>query len=134
MPASASVVITGNPGGNIDQFVEHYELIRASGDDVVIDGPCMSACTLLTGIVPSERVCVTPRAVLGFHSAFFADPRTGKNLGFSELGTRKIWLTYPPKVRELLKQHGWDGTTAHTKIIPIQGDELHELYAPCKAS
>ena len=47
--------------------------MRDSGEHVVIDGPCLSACTLLTGIIPSDRVCVTQRAVLGFHAASYYD-------------------------------------------------------------
>ena len=35
------------------------------GEQVVIDGPCLSACTAL-GVIPRERICVTPRARLGF--------------------------------------------------------------------
>ena len=39
-----------------------------SGEKVIIDGPCLSACTLVLSTVPSNRICVTKRAVLGFHA------------------------------------------------------------------
>jgi hypothetical protein len=37
---------------------------------VAIDGTCASACTLLLGVIPHNRICVTPRAVLAFHAAW----------------------------------------------------------------
>ena len=46
-----------------------------SGERVVIDGPCLSACTLVLSTVPSNRICVTRRAVLGFHAARSIDTR-----------------------------------------------------------
>ena len=40
----------------------------------MIDGACLSACTLVLGIVPRERICVTQRAMLGFHAAWMPGP------------------------------------------------------------
>ena len=34
-----------------------------------INGACVSACAYVLGIMPKERVCVTPRAAFGFHMA-----------------------------------------------------------------
>ena len=34
-------------------------------------GICNSACTLVLGIVPLNRICATPRASLGFHQAYY---------------------------------------------------------------
>ncbi len=67
----AEVRISGDPGGEVAAYLHKYEEIRDSGQRVVIDGPCLSACTLLTGIIPRNRVCVTSRAVLGFHAASY---------------------------------------------------------------
>jgi len=41
-----------------------------NGEQVMIDGTCASACTMLLGVIPRNRICVTPRAVLAFHSAW----------------------------------------------------------------
>jgi hypothetical protein len=41
-----------------------------SGVLVIIDGKCLSACSMIIGTVPRDRICVTPNAVLGFHAAF----------------------------------------------------------------
>ena len=47
-----------------------FAAIRDSGERVVIDGNCFSACTLVTAIIPKERICVTERAVFGFHAGW----------------------------------------------------------------
>ena len=69
--ASADYRITRDHGGLVDQYKVKYASIRDRGERVVIDGICNSACTLVLGIVPLNRICVTPRASLGFHMAYF---------------------------------------------------------------
>ena len=32
---------------------------------------CNSACTLVFSIVPMNKICVTPRASLGFHQTYY---------------------------------------------------------------
>ena len=58
-------------GGLVEEYKAKYALIRDRGERVIIDGICNSACTLVLGIVPLNRVCVTPRASLGFHMAYY---------------------------------------------------------------
>lgn len=70
-PAYADLRITRDHGGYIDQYTEKYQRIRQRGERVIIDGICNSACTMVLGIVPLNRICVTPRASLGFHRAYF---------------------------------------------------------------
>ena len=74
-PAFAEVRILASPGGEVGPFLDLFEGVRNSGERVVIDGPCLSACTLVLSIVPSNRICVTRRAVLGFHAARSIDQR-----------------------------------------------------------
>ena len=69
--ASADVRITNDPGGEVSAYIQKFQEMRASGERIVIDGPCLSACTLLTGLMPRDHVCVTSRAVLGFHAASY---------------------------------------------------------------
>jgi hypothetical protein len=69
-PPGATMRITGDPGGMVVDYVERFEAARASGDPVIIDGACPSACTLAVGILPRGQVCATPNAVLGFHAAW----------------------------------------------------------------
>lgn len=129
-PAYATVVITKDGGGGMDEYYHRYETIRASGDTVRVEGLCASACTFMLGIVPDNRVCVTSKAVFGFHSASWFSPTTGQS-GFSVEGTRQLWAAYPARVRSLLRARGWDGTTEHTDLILIDG---RLLYKACRTN
>ena len=73
--AHADIRILASPGGEVGPFLQLFERVRASGERVVIDGPCLSACTLVLDMVPSDRICVTRRAILGFHGARSIDRR-----------------------------------------------------------
>src|SRR5580658_784669 len=71
--ASADVRIVSDPGGEVSAYILKFQEMRTAGEHVIIDGPCLSACTLLTGILLRNHVCVTSHAVLGFHAASYYD-------------------------------------------------------------
>jgi len=71
---NAEVRIVNDPGGRIGNYVARYERLRATGDAIAIDGYCASACTLVLGIVPRDKICVTSRAELLFHAAYNPAP------------------------------------------------------------
>src|SRR5258706_1341325 len=71
-PAGAAVRISNDFGGQIGHYLDRYTAMRNAGEQVVIDGSCLSACTLVLGVVPRDRICVTARARLGFHTALRA--------------------------------------------------------------
>jgi hypothetical protein len=125
--ASAEVRIVGDPGGEVSSFIHKYEQIRDSGERVVIDGPCLSACTLLTGIVPPSHVCVTPRAMLGFHAASYYDDAS-RSLVPTREGSALVMRLYPAEIRGWIARHG--GLTPH--IIQLRGRDLAALYQPCR--
>ena len=54
-------------------YLKLFALLNQSGERIIIDGPCLSACTLLLTEIPHGRVCVTSRAILGFHAAELMD-------------------------------------------------------------
>ena len=90
------------------------------GDRVVIDGPCMSACTLVWSVVPNNRICVTRRAVLGFHVARSIDRHN--RLHIEAEATEHMLEPYPMPVRDWIVRHGgFDVTpgTARARIGPI---------------
>ena len=72
-PAFAEVRILSSAGGEVTEYLRLFAAVRATGERVVIDGPCLSACTLLLSTIPNNRICVTRRAVLGFHAARAVD-------------------------------------------------------------
>src|SRR5579871_1441048 len=93
----AEVRILASPGGQVGPFLDLFERVRASGERVVIDGPCLSACTLVLSLVPSDRICVTSRAVLGFHAARSID-RRGRSY-FEPEASQIVLQAYPTAVR-----------------------------------
>ena len=97
--AFAEVHIVNDPGGEVSEYVQKFHELRKAGEHLVIDGPCLSACTLFTGIIPHDHVCVTRRAVLGFHAAsYFDDAR--HTLVPTRQGTQVIMRLYPPEIRD----------------------------------
>src|SRR5881394_2833630 len=96
--AQAAVVIKSDPGGQIGPYLESLAALRGSGQKVVIDGPCLSACTLVLGVIPRERICVTRRARLGFRAAWH--PGENGRPTPSRGGTQLLMDIYPQNVRQ----------------------------------
>ena len=111
--ARAEVRILASPGGQVEPFIELFARVRASGERVVIDGPCLSACTLVLMTVPPERICVTRRAVLGFHAARSID-RRGRIYAEPE-ASRAVEAAYPEPVREWIMRRG--GLTSRLLLL-----------------
>jgi hypothetical protein len=120
-----SLRIVDDRGGNIGQYWARYMAVRDSGQQVIIDGSCESACTLVLGIVPSNRICITPKAVLGFHAAW--------QPGFLGLkvtntpATRTLWNYYPPVIRQWIARNGGLGSN----MLYLSGPELAAMYREC---
>jgi hypothetical protein len=123
--ASATVRISGDTGGQIGDYLSKFRALRESGEQVEIDGTCASACTMLLGTIPHNRICVTPRAVLEFHSAW--DPTASGGMATSEAGNQILWSTYPGQVRKWIKRHGG----LQSRIITLSGAALAAMYPAC---
>jgi hypothetical protein len=123
--ASATMRISEDRGGQIGRYLEAFATVRSSGDRVVVDGNCLSACTLVLGVVPRERICATQRARFGFHAAWMPD-RDGRPVT-SPLGTQALWSIYPASVRRWISQHGG----LSRKMIFMQGQDLNGIVASC---
>jgi hypothetical protein len=126
MPAQAEVRILASPGGQVGPFIELFDRVRESGERVVIDGPCLSACTLVLMTVPNERICVTRRAVLGFHAARSID-RRGRIYAEPE-ASREVLAAYPAPVRSWISRRG--GLTS--RLLLLRGRELAAIYPTCR--
>ena len=124
--ARADVRILESPGGQVGPFLDLFERVRASGERVVIDGPCLSACTLVLSMVPANRICVTRRAVLGFHAARSMD-RRGRMYAEPE-ASALVLQAYPAGVRSWIIRRG--GLTSH--LLLLRGRELAALYPRCR--
>ena len=121
----AAMRIADDRGGRIGTYVDKYESLRSSGEPVVIDGLCASACTIVLGAVTPDRICVTSRANLGFHAAWDLGPQ-GRPVTNPE-ATRMLFSMYPSKVRNWIARRGG----LKPRMIFLQGRELASMYRPC---
>jgi hypothetical protein len=126
MGASHAVVrIADDRGGRIGTYVDKYQGLRTSGEQVIIDGLCASACTIVLGAVPHDRICVTSAATLGFHAAwdFGANGRAITN----PEATQMLYSMYPTPVRRWIAQRGG----LKSQMIFLRGKQLQAMYKPC---
>ena len=103
-PALGEVRIEASTGGEVSHYLELFAVLRQSRERIVIDGPCYSACTLVLSTIPHNRVCVTRRAILGFHA-----PRLVDDYGREYLApeaTREVVAAYPAPIRNWISRHG----------------------------
>ena len=121
----AGVRIANDRGGLIADYMDKYEGLRASGEAVMIDGLCASACTMVLGAVPHDRICVTPNAALGFHAAF--DFVGGGRTATNPEATEMLYRQYPPQIRRWIASRG--GLTPH--MMFLRGRQLEAMYRPC---
>src|SRR5215468_3560449 len=105
-PARAVLHITRDHGGYVEEYKAKYKRIRDKGERVVIDGICNSACTLVFGIVPMKKICVTPRASIGFHLAYYDKAFTLGIKVTSAEGTADLMSYYPNTVKEWIRRNG----------------------------
>ena len=110
-----TVEITGDYGGLVYWYQLKWEKLASRGVDVRIVGPCLSACTVLVGYIPRERICVTSNGSLGFHMA------TENSV------TYRLLTIYPPDIRSWIDQHGglsWN-------ILWLQAPALYRFFRRC---
>jgi hypothetical protein len=124
--AQAAVVIKSDPGGQIGPYLENLAVLRGSGQKVVIDGPCLSACTMVLGVIPRDRICVTSRARLGFHAAWH--PGEDGHPIPSREATALLMSIYPEHVRSWIARRG--GLSPRMKYLA--GRELASMYHTCE--
>jgi hypothetical protein len=125
-PAAATVRIADDRGGNIGEYWSRFTALRDAKEQIIIDGICSSACTMVLGIVPRDRICVTENATLGFHAAYrpgFLGSRI-----VNEPATRTLMSIYPDAIRQWLARNGGLGT----ETIYLSGPELFALYRKCQ--
>lgn len=110
--AAHALTITNDSGGLIGSYVQNFRALKQKGEQVIIDGPCESACTLVLGMIPRNKICATPRARFGFHSAWVPD-RYGRAVPHRG-GTNILMRTYPKNVRAAINRRGGLGQQVFT--------------------
>ena len=127
-PARADLHITRDHGGYVEEYKAKYQRIRERHERVIIDGICNSACTLVFGIVPMNKICVTPRASVGFHQAYYDKAFTFGIKVTSSEGTSDLMSYYPDTVKDWIRRNG--GLTTEMKKI-TNGVDLWKIVDPC---
>jgi hypothetical protein len=95
LPARAETIdVYDNHGGSVAQYDARWAAQAARGVSVRIVGPCQSACTVLLGHIPRNRICVTPQARFGFHLARLPQ------------ATTTLWNAYPADIKAWINQRG----------------------------
>jgi hypothetical protein len=78
------------------------------------------------GVIPRDHLCVTPRARLGFHTAWRPD-QSGRPV-VSRDGTQLLMEVYPQSVRNWIARRG--GLSPH--MMYLSGRELSSMYPACQ--
>jgi hypothetical protein len=111
-----------SPGGSVFEFIDQFTKIEETNGRVVIDGECISACTMVLGLVSNDRICTTDRGSFGFHTAHFSnDDGTTR---FAEEGTKVMWHLLPKNVRAWLRDQGMDPSQPHPDLIWTDADRF----------
>ncbi len=85
LSASAIITIGSDDGGQIGPYLAKHRALQEPSELVVVDGICASASTMILGIRPRSRLCVTQGAAFQFHSAWDLGPE-----GFLSLVAQEI--------------------------------------------
>lgn len=102
-------------GGSVLTYYEDVRSANLAHHQVRIDGYCASACTMKLG---ARHACVSPDAVLMFHSA-----RSGGG-AYSAAGNTILMSVYPRAVRNWVRSHGALNSLAMTEMSGRQAIAL----------
>jgi len=117
------VRIHADMGGRIDKFEARAHDWKREGARIEIHGECSSACTLYAGMIPRERVCVGPKAKLGFHQAWYHTSYGPRN---DPVETARMVRKMPPEVQDWVSRR-----RLSSELVYLKGSQLHSIYQSC---
>lgn len=114
-------IIEDDAGGIVDTYAAQGRLMADTDIPVIVDGPCMSACTLFIDI-DRANVCVTAKALLGYHKSVYMKD------GVPVFGDMKYAT---PGLNAYIKEHGGlpDPDSGH--LLMLNADEARLFYKAC---
>jgi len=116
-----TLVIHNDQGGIIKHYVDKYQKLSDKNGSIIIDGPCISACTTFATIIPKDKICSTEKGILGFHSAFIGlSPRYTKD------GTILMNSYWTESMKKAIINKGWDGISEHPLFIIIPATKFYK--------
>ncbi len=89
-----TINVNDNHGGSVAAYDQRWAGMASRGVDVRIVGPCQSACTILLAHIPRDKICVTPAASFGFHTAKIPAM------------TAKLWAGYSSDIKGWINARG----------------------------
>jgi hypothetical protein len=95
------VVMNGGKGGLISEHYTRFWALKQQGASVEMRAGCWSACTLITSLIPKERLCFAEGSFLAFHSARGPDS-TAPQLQ----STLQMYASYPAEIRQWIDRNG----------------------------
>lgn len=117
-------------GGELEARYRHWVDVRMSGQKVIIDGLCLSGCTMALGLVPRDHICITPRARLGWHSAWGVNP--DGSTSYAVEATTMYWVSHDLDIRaRVTATHAWRGETPHPSFMYLEYIQLSDLIRTC---
>jgi hypothetical protein len=124
------VVITSDRGGFINRFIKKYQRWDRENKIVVVDGYCASSCTMVIGMIPRSRLCVTRRGYFGFHGSYYhavfiAGPKI-ENPGMTHLMTDR----YTDDVKAWVDAHG--GLPTYKRMLLMRYPETANYFRLCQ--
>ena len=121
------------------QFDEKWSFVAKKEKHCDRDDPADDACgdcwdhvaidaesRLVLSVVPDDRICVTRRAVLGFHAARSVD-QSGRSFAEPE-ASDLVLQTYPAAVRGWIRRRGG----LSSRLLVLRGRELAAIYPSCR--
>jgi hypothetical protein len=110
-----TIDVSDSHGGVVSDYAARWSALAAQGVNVRIVGPCQSACTVLFGYIPHDRICVTPAASFGFHLA-----KTAKS-------TAMLLGAYSSDIQAWIDQHGGLKST----FIWMRAPDTYRFFKKC---
>jgi hypothetical protein len=114
--ASAETInVSDNHGGSVAAYDARWAAYASQGVNVRIVGPCQSACTVLLGHIPRDKICVTPQASFGFHQAHLPS------------ATATLWNAYGSDIQAWINQHGG----LQPQFIWMRAPDTYRFFKRC---
>ncbi|HUI11942.1 MAG TPA: hypothetical protein VL048_00575 [Xanthobacteraceae bacterium] len=110
-----TVEVAGDYGGFLVAYEAKWKKLADENANVRIAGPCVSACTVLAGYIPRDKICATPKGSLGFH------------LAFPYFITPTLWKDYPPDIQAWITKKGG----LSYSLMWMQAPEIYHFFKRC---
>jgi len=121
-------IVRYSPGGELESFRAAANAVRRGARRlVVIDGPCISACAVFADMARA-RVCITDRAVFGFHKATLVSLRSlrsGRTL------RRVLAVSDPPHSADIARWVQRRGGFPRNGLVQMRAREAAAFWRRC---